>query len=249
MAGIARVAMERRDFLVSMAGASIMALGNQSVLAAEKPSELVVSGRIFEIEHKMIPLPFDPAKLEGLSEKLMKSHWENNYASTIKNMNTSRKKLSEALANKDTPPFVLNGIKREHLMRTGSIVLHESYFGNLGGRGTCSTALKKKITSDFGSMETWESEFRKIGLGLGGGSGWVIMGYNFYLKTIENYWLADHMHFPAATVPLLVMDMYEHSYQMDYGASATAYIDAFFKNIKWEIVEGRLEKAVAIKWS
>jgi superoxide dismutase, Fe-Mn family len=59
----------------------------------------------------------------------------------------------------------------------------------------------------------------------------------------ENYWLWDHMHSPASTVPLLVIDMYEHSYQMDYGAAAAKYIDAFFRNIRWDIVSERMDKA------
>jgi Fe-Mn family superoxide dismutase len=81
-----------------------------------------------------------------------------------------------------------------------------------------------------------------MGAGLGGGSGWVVLGYNLHSGLLENYWLWDHLHSPAATLPLLVMDMYEHSYQMDYGAGAPAYVDAFFRNIHWRIVGARWEK-------
>jgi Fe-Mn family superoxide dismutase len=77
-------------------------------------------------------------------------------------------------------------------------------------------------------------------MGLGGGSGWVILGYNEHLKLLENYWLADHATNPAYTRPVLVMDMYEHAYQMDYGAAAAKYIDAFFANIEWQSVGKRL---------
>lgn len=82
-----------------------------------------------------------------------------------------------------------------------------------------------------------------MGAGLGGGSGWVVLGYNLHTGLVENYWLWDHQHSPAATMPLLVMDMYEHSYQMDYGAAAIKYVDAFFKNIRWDVVASRWEKA------
>ncbi|MGI9205373.1 MAG: Fe-Mn family superoxide dismutase, partial [Woeseiaceae bacterium] len=73
-----------------------------------------------------------------------------------------------------------------------------------------------------------------------GGSGWVVLGYNRHFKSLENYWMADHMHSPAETVPLLVMDMYEHSYQMDFGAATARYIDAFFANINWDTAMARI---------
>jgi Fe-Mn family superoxide dismutase len=74
-----------------------------------------------------------------------------------------------------------------------------------------------------------------------GGSGWVVLGYNRQFGTVENYWMADHLHSPVMTVPLLVMDMYEHSYHMDFGAAAAQYVDAFFNNINWESVLARIE--------
>lgn len=207
-------------------------------------------------EHKMRvtdltvkPLPFAPKKLRGISEKLITSHWENNYAGSVKTLNSVNKKLSEAMMDKDFPPFAYNGLKREHLMRTGSVVFHELYFGNLGGDGKSGGQIEKALKSDFGDMNMWESEFRRIGQGLGGGSGWVVLGYNFHLKKLENYWSADHMHSAGASAPLLVMDMYEHSYQMDYGAAAAKYIDAFFQNIDWAAVEKRFEHAKSWKWT
>ena len=68
----------------------------------------------------------------------------------------------------------------------------------------------------------------------------MILGYNRHFQTLENFWMADHMHYPASTKPLLVIDMYEHSYQMDFGAATARYIDAFFNNINWETVLGRM---------
>lgn len=189
------------------------------------------------------PLAFDPANLHGLSERLIRSHWENNYGGSVKALATVKKHLAEALANKDTPPYIYNDLKREHLLRTGSVVFHEIYFDNLGGNGQAGVKERKQIGEAFGSFDTWETEFRRIGAGLGGGSGWVVLGYNLHTRQLENYWLADHAHSPAATLPILVMDMYEHSYQMDYGAAAAKYIDAFFANIQWEVVAQRLEAA------
>ena len=193
--------------------------------------------------HEARPLPFDPTRLDGLSEKLIRSHWEHNYGGSVKALNAIKRRLEQALADKDAPPFLYDDLKREHLMRTGSVVFHELYFENLGGSGKASAEMRLSIAVAFGGFDAWEAEFRRIGAGLGGGSGWVVLGYNLHSAQIENYWLADHLHAPAATLPLLVMDMYEHSYQMDYGAAAAGYIDAFFRNIRWETVAQRLAHA------
>jgi len=191
--------------------------------------------------HELKPLPFDPQKLDGISEKNIRSHWENNYGGSVKALNVIKQRLSIALADDDTPPYVYNDLKREHLLRTGSVVLHELYFANLAGNNQPSLVIHDLLSATFGSIENWEKEFRRIGLGLGGGSGWVILGYNLHLGIIENYWLWDHMYSPVATIPLLVMDMYEHSYQMDYGAGAANYVNAFLRNINWDVVTTRWE--------
>jgi Fe-Mn family superoxide dismutase len=194
----------------------------------------------FGFQHTPVPLPFDAKSLKGISEKLIQSHWENNYVGASKALNLVRGRLTQAVGDASTPPYLYGGLKREQLYRTGSVVLHELYFANLGGDGKASGDLRAKISASFGSFDIWESEFRKIGQGLGGGSGWVVLGYNEGLKLLENYWLADHASNPANTRPILVMDMYEHSYQMDYGAAAAKYIDAFFANIQWDAVAKRL---------
>ena len=197
----------------------------------------------FTAQTALKPLAFEPAKLNGLSERLIRSHWENNYGGSVKALALVKKQLAEALANKDTPPYVYNDLKREHLMRTGSVVLHELYFDNLGRDGKPDAAVRSALSDAFGAYDTWETEYRRIGLGLGGGSGWVVLGYNLHTGQIENYWLWDHLHGPAKTMPLLVMDMYEHSYQMDFGAATAKYVDAFFQNVRWESVLNRLEQA------
>jgi Fe-Mn family superoxide dismutase len=197
----------------------------------------------FQSQTELKPLPFDPSKLEGLSERLIRSHWENNYGGSVKALAQVKARLAQAADDPDLPPYVYNDLKREHLIRTGSVVLHELYFENLGGSGRAGDAVREAIAQAFGSFEAWEIEFRRIGAGLGGGSGWVVLGLNQHTRQLENYWMADHAHAPAATAPLLVMDMYEHSYQMDYGAAAAKYVDAFFRNIHWDTVAARLAAA------
>ena len=226
----------RRTFLQASAAASVFAATG---VVAENAAG-AKTGAAFDNQHAPVPLPFDPKSLKGLSEKLIQSHWENNYGGSVKALNVVRGRLLQALNDGNTPPYIYNDLKREQLMRTGSVVLHELYFANLGGDGKESGELRTKVAASFGSFDNWETEFRKIAQGLGGGSGWVILGFNTRLKLLENYWLADHATAPAFTTPLLVLDMYEHSYQMDYGAAAAKYIDAFFANVNWDVVAKRI---------
>jgi Fe-Mn family superoxide dismutase len=235
----------RRTFLKS-ATMGIVAGGLATTLPAASAQDRNLGAqpakfRAFETARELRPLPFDASQLDGLSARLIESHWTNNYGGSVKTLNAVNERLVQALSDKNTPPFAYNALKREHLLRTGSVVLHELYFENLGGNGRADADTRAAIGSMFGDFTRWESEFGRISLGLGGGSGWVVFGYNTHFQTLENYWLADHMHFPASTVPLLVLDMYEHSYQMDYGAATAKYIEAFFRNIQWEVVAERLD--------
>lgn len=234
----------RRVLKGSVAGLTAGLLGSAFSAQAQlhtSTGDLSVDKPAFDVAHEMKPLKFDSSKLNGLSSKLIESHWSNNYGGSVRALNETNKRLAAALADSDTPAFTYNDLKREHLMRTGSVVLHELYFDNLGGNGKANSGARSLIGSVFGDFDRWETEFRKIAAGLGGGSGWVVFGYNRHFRALENYWMADHMHFPATTEPLLVMDMYEHSYQMDFGAATARYVDAFFENINWDSVMMRIE--------
>jgi len=242
--------IKRRDFLAAASTGIALAAISNTASAAEyleydkAPSPI---SSAFAANHELKPLPFDPAKLNGLSEKLIKSHWENNYGGSVKALNAVKQRLQAYLDDANIPPFMYNDLKREHLLRTGSVILHDLYFGNLGGTDKADPAVTKFLADAFGSSESWEKEFKRMGAGLGGGSGWVVLGYNLHTGLLENYWQWDHAHAPVATMPILVMDMYEHSYQMDFGASATTYIDAFMRNIHWQTVANRLEKAMKMR--
>lgn len=196
--------------------------------------------------HQPKPLPFDATKLKGISEKLIRSHWENNYTGAVKALNVVEQRLFALQKEKDLPAYLYGDLKREELVRTGSVVLHEKYFSNLGGNGKADGAALKMIEKWFGSYETWEMEFKKTGNALGGGSGWTILAFNFHTKEVHNYWAADHAHNAPFTIPLLVLDMYEHAYQMDYGAAATKYVDAFMQNVNWDEVNRRVEMSQKI---
>lgn len=183
------------------------------------------------------PLSCDPIKLTGLSERLILSHWENNYGGAVKRLNA----IEDQLASLDwgsVPVFVINGLKREAMIASGSMVLHEVYFNSLGGSGgDPAKSLKVTIERDFGSLDAWRSEFTAMGRAQGGGSGWVLLAWSPRLGKLINTWAADHAdNLPGAT-PLLALDMYEHSYHMDYGAKAAAYVDAFMANLSWTAAE------------
>lgn len=187
------------------------------------------------------PLRFDAAKLKGLSEKLIRSHWENNYVGSVKTLNMIAERLAAAMRDPDLPPIIYGGLKREELHRVGSVVLHEHYFDNLGGDGKPGGNILGAIKSAYGSAEAWEAEFRRTAMSLAGGSGWCLLTYNLYTRELRNQWAWDHMHGAIAGVPLLVLDMYEHSYHMDYGSAAAKYVDAFMANVSWEEVDRRFD--------
>ena len=190
-------------------------------------------------ENQIKPLPFNPAKLTGLSEKLIVSHHQNNYGGAVRRLNQIQQQIGGL--PKDAPPFQMGSLKREEIVATNSMILHEFYFGNLAGDGKASGTITGLINSHYSSHATWEQDFRRTGMSLGGGSGWVILNYNYRDNAVHNYWAADHTNSLAWGVPLLVMDMYEHAYAMDYGANASGYIDAFFQNINWDEVNRRAE--------
>ncbi|WER47310.1 Fe-Mn family superoxide dismutase [Cupriavidus sp. WKF15] len=185
------------------------------------------------------PLACDPASLPGLSEKLIISHHENNYGGAVKRLNAITAELA-ALDMATVPVFVLNGLKREELIAANSMILHEVYFDSLGDGGPLEGDLRTAIERDFGSVSRWQAEFTAMGKALGGGSGWVLLTYSPRDRRLVNQWASDHAHTLAGATPILALDMYEHSYHMDYGAKAAAYVDAFMQNIHWERVAERL---------
>ena len=188
--------------------------------------------------YQMKPLSCDQAGLPGLSEKLIFSHYENNYGGAVKRLNAITAELV-ALDVATAPVFVLNGLKREELIATNSMILHEVYFDSLGDGGPLEGNLKAAIERDFGSVSRWQAEFTAMGKALGGGSGWVLLTYSPRDGRLVNQWASDHAHTLAGATPILALDMYEHSYHMDYGAKAAAYVDAFLPNISWQRVATR----------
>lgn len=130
-------------------------------------------------------------------------------------------------------------MKREELVAMNSMILHEYYFDNLGGDGRPDSSWQKLLSRHFGSTAAWQHEFQMAGQSLSGGSGWVVLAYSPRDQKLVNSCSTDHAQTLAGGIPLLVMDMYEHAYQMDFGADAQEYIEAFFRNINWQEVHNR----------
>ena len=185
--------------------------------------------------YEMKTLSCNPAKLKGLSEKLIVSHYENNYGGAVKRLNAITAQL-ESLDFPTAPVFIINGLKREELIASNSMILHELYFDGLGNEGQPDGDLRDALARDFGSVEKWQVQYTAMGKALGGGSGWGLLTYSYRDKKLINQWAADHTCCLAGASPILALDMYEHSFHMDYGAKAGAYVDAFMNNINWENV-------------
>jgi superoxide dismutase, Fe-Mn family len=182
--------------------------------------------------YAMKPLGCDPARIKGMSERMIVSHYENNYGGAVKRLNLIEERLAE-LDYAAAPGFLINGLKREELIAMNSMILHELFFDGLGDQGEPGTALKDALARDFGSYERWRAEFIAMGKALAGGSGWVLLSWSPRDRRLVNQWAADHCHTLAGGVPILAFDMYEHSYHIDYGAKAASYVDTFMEAVRW----------------
>jgi Fe-Mn family superoxide dismutase len=182
--------------------------------------------------YTMKPLTCDPARIKGMSEKLLVSHYENNYGGAVNRLSAITAQLAE-LDFEKTPGFVINGLKREELIASNSMILHELFFASLGEESAAEGELRGTLDRDFGSVDRWRAEFSAMGKAQGGGSGWVLLTWSSRDRKLINQWAMDHTTTLAGGTPILALDMYEHSYHMDYGAKAAAYVDAFMAAINW----------------
>ena len=132
--------------LLASAGLTLTGMINAEAQTAPVP-------KAFAGQHKPRPLPFDPTKLKGISEKLIKSHWENNYSGAVNALNAIEQRLATMLGDKDLPAYVYGDLKREELVRTGSVVLHEYYFANLGGDSKPGGDVLNAIKQEKGKLD------------------------------------------------------------------------------------------------
>jgi Fe-Mn family superoxide dismutase len=199
------------------------------------------------MRYRITPIFCRPWLLNGLSLKLIESHYENNYGGALRRLNAITEKL-DAMDFGKTPAYVLNSLKREELIALNSTLLHELYFASLAfGDGKPGDAFAQVLARDFQSVDRWRDEFVAMANGLGGGSGWVLLVYIPRDRRLVNQYASDHGQALAGGIPILALDMYEHAYHIDFGANAKAYVEAFMRNIDWPAVQARYEDASKVE--
>ncbi len=179
--------------------------------------------------------------MQGFSETLLKNHftlYQGYVTNTNKVVETLDKMLKDGKVG--TPEYA--ELKRRLGWEFNGMRLHELYFDNLGGKGEIDkkSALARKMTESFGSYEAWEKDFRSTGAMRG--IGWVVLYQDSVNDVLLNFWINEHdIGHPAGCAPLLVMDVFEHAFMIDYGLKKADYIEAFFKNINWSKVNVRVK--------
>ena len=198
------------------------------------------------MQYHLAPLFCRPWTLNGITPRLIESHYEGNYGSALRRLNAITEEL-EALDPATTSAEVVNRLKRDEAAALNSTLLHELYFASLGGDGrTVPETMAAALARDFGSTDRWRQEFIALANALAGGSGWVLLTYVPRDGRLINQSGSDHGQNIAGGIPILALDMYEHAYHIDFGANAPAYVAAFMRNIDWSAVEGRYEDATRV---
>jgi len=179
--------------------------------------------------------------MEGFSETLLKNHftlYQGYVTNTNKVLDTLDQMWKEGKTG--TPEFA--ELKRRLGWEFNGMRLHEYYFENLGGKGPLDRGgrLAQSLARDFGSYEAWEKDFKATGAMRG--IGWVVLYQDTTGGRLINFWINEHdVSHPAGCRPILIMDVFEHAFMIDYGLKRADYIEAFFRNIKWSTVESRLK--------
>jgi Fe-Mn family superoxide dismutase len=230
--------MNRRQAFGSIAGAVAATVSATHLVDAGTPPAFTP---VKPGAHKAAALPFNPAKLPGLSERLLTSHHDNNYGGAVKNLNAVELELDKV--TKDTPGFQVAALRERELTYANSVYLHERYFENLGGDGKATGELSKALAAQFGSAARWEELVRATAMSLGGGSGWVVIAHAPLTNDLRIVGTGGHAQALAAGTPLFVLDMFEHAYALDFGAAHAKYIDAFFQNLNWAVLDRRWQAA------
>jgi Fe-Mn family superoxide dismutase len=223
----------RRQFL------TLSGLGGLFFLSSKPKTSLAQTRK----EEKMTYIAKDYSRLlgmEGFSETLLKNHFTL-YQGYVANTNKLIEILGQMLkeGKVGTPEF--SELKRRFGWEFNGMKLHEYYFENLGGKGGLEKTGKlfKKISEEFGSFEVWEKEFK--GVGAMRGIGWAILYEDPLTGRLVNFWINEHdVGHPVGCTPVLILDVFEHAFMIDYGLKRADYIEAFFKNIHWKVVEGRM---------
>jgi Fe-Mn family superoxide dismutase len=188
-------------------------------------------------EKTIVPLLFAPTSLPGLSERLLTSHHDNNYASAVRKLNEIRRQLTTADPTQSGPYWSLYGsLRSAELAACNSSLLHELYFANLAAGQQPPPALAQMVNQRFGSVDHFQAEFRASAKA---SSGWVVLVVDPASHTLEIVQTEGHAFGSWSAAPLLVLDVFEHAFAIDFGADKNAYFDAFWRNVNWTEVHAR----------
>jgi Fe-Mn family superoxide dismutase len=186
-------------------------------------------------------LPFK--ELKGISQKAIDIHWGKLYQGYVKKWQEIQDKLEKADLSLANATFSeLRELKVEQTFAANAVLLHEAYFDGLGGDGKPAGDVIEALKKDYDSFDNWVEHFKALGMA---SRGWVILAYDFNDGKLRNY-IAD-VHNQGGiwgTSPILVLDVYEHAYFIDYGADRKSYIEAFFQNLNWEVINKKFLKIV-----
>ncbi len=188
------------------------------------------------------PKPLNYTELPGLSERQLKEHHDVLYAGYVKKVGEIEENLKTIDVSTANGTYSdLRELKMEETFAINGVKLHEGYFDNMISGGNIQDgAIKAMIERDFGSYEAWEKEFKAMGLCA---RGWVVLGYDLDEKKLKNILCDSHNQGGVWNmIALMIMDVYEHAYFLDYATARKAYIEAFFKNINWMEVDRRIGK-------
>lgn len=198
------------------------------------------------MQYQLAPIFCRPWTLNGISPRLIESHYEHNYGTALSRLNALTEEI-ESLDMGKTPANVFGRLKREQTEALNAMLLHELYFASLGGDGRAPPeVIAGAIARDFGSVDRWRDEFVALGNALAGGSGWVLLTYVPRAGRLINQCTSGHGQNIPGGIPILALDMYEHSYHIEFGANAAAYVAAFMRNIDWGAVQTRYEDATKV---
>jgi Fe-Mn family superoxide dismutase len=195
------------------------------------------------MRHPLAPLYCRPWTLNGISPRLIESHYEHNYGEAVRLANAVADDIA-ALDPAAGRAAALHRLKRDEADALNAMLLHELYFASLGGDGrVVPDMLAAALARDFGSVKHWRAEFMALAHALAGGSGWVLLSWLPRDGRLLNHSATDNHAAIAGAIPLLALDMYEHAYHLDFGANAQAYVAAFMRNIAWADVQARFDGA------
>ncbi len=240
--------LDRREFttLVATTTAAVVTAGLEASAQPRHPAPPPLNAA--PGEKAIVPLPFAPGALPGLSARLLTTHHDTNYGGAVRKLNEIRTQLASADPAQSGGYWSLYGtLRAAELNARNSAMLHELYFANLAPPPSADAsvampaALGTMLAQRFGSVERFQAQCRGAAKAA---NGWVVLATDPLSRTLEVVQTESHGLGAWGATPLLVLDVYEHAYAIDYGADKNAYFDAFWRNVAWNEVQARAQLAL-----